>query len=54
MFLPLENRTQSKYNGYHCPYEDTLYGSQSILKYFLDLVSKTSEISESVWKLRVI
>lgn len=54
MFLLLKNRTQSKCNGYHYPFEDILHGSQSILKYFPDLVSKISVISESVWQLRII
>ena len=49
-------RAEPKVNGdcYHCHFEGILHGNQSILKYFPDLVSKMSELSECVQQLNII
>lgn len=51
MILLQEGRTQGICDGYHHQFEDILHGSQSIQKYFPDLVSKTHEIWESIQQL---
>ena len=54
MTLLLEGRAQGKCDCYYCHFEGTLHGSQSILKYFPDLVSKMSELSECAQQLKAI
>ena len=51
MILLQEDRAQDKCDSYHRQFEDILYGSQSIQKYFSDLVSKIHEIREGIQQL---
>lgn len=51
MILLQKGTAQGKRDGYRYHFEDLLHGSQSILKYFPDLVSKIHEISDSFQQL---